>query len=581
MTRNEIDAVIIPSTDPHQSEYPPEHHRVRSWITGFDGSAGTAVITAADAGLWTDSRYFLEAEKAIDGTGFRLFRLHTSGTPNYPEWLGREVRENGRVAVDMRTVTVNAVRELERRFRKKSIQLTDLGNGITEMWTSRPAVPASLLYRVPDEISGGSTAEKIGRIRSTMATEGARSHVVGTLDDIAWILNLRGADVPYNPVFLAYLIIDDTRTTLYTDTGRVSGEVKSYLDENGITLAEYDSFYTDISDMNGPVMIDPDRLSYAVATTWNAAARVETIQPSTVMKARKNTVELGHIRNVMRRDGAAMVRFLRQFDDRVRSGETFTEIEAAEMLRRQRRDTDNYVGDSFNYISGFNGNGAIVHYAAEPRSTATITSPGVYLIDSGGQYRDGTTDITRTVAVGAVDPGAQRDFTLVLKGHIALATLVFPAGTSGRDIDAIARMPLWSEHCNYGHGTGHGVGFFLNVHEGPQRIAPSSSDWPLEGGMVVSNEPGLYRPGKWGIRIENLLAVSIPADTTETEFGAFLTFETLTLCPIDRRMIDLDMLTPSERSWVDSYHRTVRLQIEPLLNDADDRRWLEEATAPL
>ncbi|MFA7566168.1 MAG: aminopeptidase P family protein [Alkalispirochaeta sp.] len=590
MATQDVDAVIVPSADPHQSEYPPEHHRTRAWISGFAGSAGTVVITNDTAGLWTDSRYFLEAERIVSTTGFQLFRLHTTGTPNHVDWITDTVPENGTIAVDMRTVTVQDVRELHRAGRRKKINVTDAGDLFDTIWKKRPSLPDSPLYLLPAETAGEGATEKITRIRRTMKEHGAATHVVGTLDDIAWILNLRGSDVPYNPVFLAYLIISNDGTTLYTDSTRVSGEIREYLASLGVAIREYQSFFADIPSLSGPTLIDPQRLSEAVASTWSEDSRVEAVQPSTAMKARKNETELNALRQAMRADGAAMVKFLRWFDERV-SGEAgagenrIDELSAAARLREFRRQIPDYIGDSFNYISGFNGNGAIVHYSADEESNADIIAPGVFLIDSGGQYRNGTTDITRTIPVGTAPAKAIRDFTLVLKGMIALATAVFPTGTSGRDIDAIARTPLWKEHLNYGHGTGHGVGFCLNVHEGPQRIAPAAQDWPLEPGMVVSDEPGLYRRDRWGIRIENLLTV-IPArppsnsgdGALRNDFGTFLAFETLTLAPIDRRMIDTELLSAAERQWLNDYHRRVRSELTDLLGDPADRQWLKNAT---
>jgi Xaa-Pro aminopeptidase len=575
MTEHSVDAVIIFSADPHQSEYPPEHHLVRAWISGFSGSAGTVVVTQQQAGLWTDSRYFLEAERVTAETEFQLFRLHTPGTVNHVEWTVQTLSSGSTVAVDYRTITLSAMSDLRHRCDKRNVEIVDTENLFDQIWEDRPPLPTSPLFRVSEKTTGESAIEKLARIRRSVMEQQGGAHIIGTLDDIAWVLNLRGGDVPYNPVFLAYLIITPDKTTLYTATQRVPDEVRRYLEEIPVAIREYDDFFGDVQRLPGPVVIDPERLSYAVARTWPEQARIEIPQPSTAMKARKTDSELASLREAMRIDGAAMVRFLHWFDE---NGIGTTELDAAKKLRDFRGAVPEYVGDSFNYISGFNGNGAIVHYAADEESNTTITPDGIYLIDSGGQYQKGTTDITRTVPTGAPDPEAVRDFTLVLKGHIALSTLVFPAGTSGRDIDVIARRPLWDQRVNYGHGTGHGVGFFLNVHEGPQRIAPAAPDWPLEAGMIVSNEPGLYRQNRWGIRIENLLAVQ-PAEAGE--FGSFLSFETLTLCPVDRRLMDISLLSSSEREWVDRYHRRVRSELTPMIDSAETRQWLETATRPL
>ncbi|MFW5796588.1 MAG: aminopeptidase P family protein [Alkalispirochaeta sp.] len=582
MIENDAVAVIIPSTDPHQSEYPAERDRVRAWVSGFHGSAGTVIITEIDAGLWTDSRYFLEAETVLQGTEFVLHRLHTGDTLDYPEWLASRFSRDCRVAVDFRTVTVSMVRRLES---VGIATLIDLGDAIETIWTDRPPRPSEPLTVLPLEVTGEDAKSKLERVRSEMKRFGAESHIVATLDDIAWILNIRGSDVAYNPVFLSYLVITDDEVRLYTDGNRVDDTTKGYLQEIGVSVFEYDRFRNDTiapsgsasKGLRGPVLIDPERTSYAIVRRCEGVNIIEKPQPSTGMKARKNGTELANLRDTMRHDGAALVRFLRRLDRSIRDGDRVTELSAAQMLREERRKIPGYVSDSFTYISGFNGNGAIVHYSADETRDATITPPGIYLIDSGGQFRTGTTDITRTVAIGEPPPGAVTDYTLVLKGHIALARLVFPENTSGRDIDAIARVPLWSHLMNYGHGTGHGVGYALNVHEGPQRIAPGAPPWPLEDGMVVSDEPGVYRTGQWGIRIENLLAVRRRG---ASELGRFLEFETLTLCPLDLRMIDTALLTDDERRWIDEYHRWVRDELTPLLDDAD-MEWLGHATAAL
>lgn len=576
MDRHNVDAVIIPSTDPHQSEYPPEHHRVRVWISGFTGSAGTVVITRDNAGLWTDSRYFLEAEAVLANTEIKLHRLHTSGVLDYPDWLFETVQPGATIAVDFRAISIATYHSFASRANDAEVSLLDLGDSIDEMWRERPDLPAEPITPLATSITGQDVSDKLTEIRRVMVSQGCTYHIISTLDDIAWVLNLRGRDVPYNPVFLAYLLIDEESATLYTDPRRLDDEVKKYLHHHQIATAPYDRFFDDLPTLNGAVLLDPQRTSKAVAERCTSSI-VEGIQPSTPAKARKNETELSNLRKAMRADGAAMVRFLRWFDMAIADDAHLDEISAAAELQKQRRSIPEYVSDSFTYISGFNGNGAIVHYSVDEQSNAVIAAPGVYLIDSGGQYTNGTTDITRTIPVGTAPDEARRDFTLVLKGVIALSRIHFPEGTTGHEIDAIARVALWRDGKNYGHGTGHGVGFFLNVHEGPQRIAPTVSDWPLEAGMIVSNEPGMYRTGQWGIRIENLLAVSAER---ETEFGRFLSFETLTLCPIDRRMVEASLLNREEREWLDTYHRRVREELAPLLNE-DEVNWLNAATAAL
>jgi Xaa-Pro aminopeptidase len=577
MARQSLDAVIIPSTDPHQSEYPPERYRGRAWITGFTGSAGTAVVTTDDAGLWTDSRYFLEAERAIADTPFSLHRLHTPGTRDVPQWLAETLPSGSRVGIDPRTITCADARHLSSTLTAAGTELIAIEDPLIEAWEDRPGLPGEPVWVLESSYTGETAQARLERVRSAVREQGGAAHIVATLDDIAWILNLRGTDVAYNPVFLAYLTVTATETTLYTDAQRISSDVAEHLARCGVTLAPYESFESACASLPGPVLLDPSRVSWAISEATGSTPVLEQPQPSVMMKAVKNAVEQEHIRAAMVRDGLAMVRFLAWLEREVAAGSALNEGSVAEKLQQIRAEDPLYRGDSFNYISGFGANGAIVHYAYDPDAPAPFEQNGVYLVDSGGQYRDGTTDITRTVAIGTPPETARRDFTRVLQGHIALATLHFAAGVCGRDIDAFARAPMWRDGANYGHGTGHGVGFALNVHEGPQRIAPNGSDAPLVAGMLISNEPGLYRPGQWGIRIENLVLVQ-PAGTTE--FGEFFAFETVTLCPIDRRLILTELLSAEERTWIDAYHARVREQLAPALSDRD-RAWLDAATAPL
>ncbi len=577
MTKQTVDALIIPTTDPHQSEYTPARFSSRAFVSGFRGSAGTVVVTHDHAGLWTDSRYFLEAESALAGSEFVLHRLHTEGSADFPEWLASSLRAGQRVGVDARLVTLSHQRTMDALFSRAGIELTAVSEPMEQLWRDRPELPSEPVWVLEDSLSGESAAKKLHRLRGTMQRVGARSHVITTLDDIAWLFNLRGSDVAFNPVFLAYAIVTDADLTLYTDAARLTSEASEALKKIDCAVRPYNAFESDIGAVAGPVLIDPERVSWATTAAMNGVERVEKMQPTTAMKAQKNTIELANLRQAMVRDGRAMVRFLAWIDDAVAAGDKLDELTAAERLRRFRCEDASYVSDSFNYISGFDANGAIIHYALDPASPAPFDTNGVYLIDSGAQYRDGTTDITRTVAVGAPDQAVIDDFSLVLKGHIALARLIFPRLTTGAAVDTIARQHLWAHRRNYGHGTGHGVGYVLNVHEGPQKIAPQAPPWPLEVGMIVSNEPGLYRVGKYGIRIENLLAVT---DAGESEFGRFLAFETLTLCPIDRRLIKADALDDVERAWLNDYHARVRDALSEGL-EARDRAWLDEATRPI
>ncbi|WP_026244946.1 aminopeptidase P family protein [Alkalispirochaeta alkalica] len=588
MARHDLSALIVPSADPHQGEYVPSRFMTRAFVSGFAGSAGTVVITPDEAGLWTDSRYFLEAEEVLRGTPFRLFRLHSGDTPDYPQWLASTLGPGSRVAVDGQVVTLAWHQRTLPVLAQAKIDLVAVEDPFDQIWQDRPGFPAEPVYPLSGQITGRSAREKLESLQKEMEHQGARSHVISTLDDIAWILNLRGSDVPFNPVFLAYLTLSqEAAPTLFTAPDRVTSEAREALAVAGVELRAYGDFGDHLRRLPEPVLLDPERTSWTVASQISPREVRLTQQPSTGMKARKNRTEAAHLREAHRRDGLAIVRFLAWLERAVERDESLNELDLAGKLQEFRRADPRYVSDSFSAISGINGNGAIVHYSATPERAASLTPPAIYLIDSGAQYQDGTTDITRTVAItrpgetadlARAFPGVERDFTLVLKGHIALATLIFPEGTPGREIDAIARTPLWRELRNYGHGTGHGVGFFLNVHEGPQRIAPGSSDAPLQEGMICSNEPGLYRPGLYGIRIENLVHLTTVPEPSP--FGTFLRFETLSLCPIDRNLIDRELLTPQEREWLDQYHRRV---CETLGGDLsrEDRSWLEKATAPI
>ena len=577
MAEHNVHAFIVPSADAHQGEYTPARFRCRAFLTGFTGSAGTAVVTADHAGLWTDSRYFLEAESVLADTEFTLHRLNTPGVLDYAEWLAKTLAPDSRVGVDPTVITIGQARRFASLFRERNITLVAVHDPFASFWDDRPGLPHETVWRLGDGYTGEDAASKIGRIRRYMEEHGAASHAIATLDDIAWTLNLRGSDIEFNPVFLAFLTITHDAVWLFTEADRLSDDARTTLDALNVEVRPYERFWADIKTLPGPVLLDPDRTSFNIEQEVHALGIREAVQPSTTMKAEKNEVERDHLRNAMVRDGQAMVRFLAWLDDRVRSGDAMDEGRAAATLQSFRKKDPSYISDSFNAISGYGPNGAIVHYSFDPDKPATFTSRGVYLIDSGAHYLDGTTDITRTVAVGTPTAEEREDFTLVLKGHIALARLCFPTGTAGRDIDAVARQALWMHHRNYGHGTGHGVGFVLNVHEGPHKIAPGNNGVPLIPGMVVSNEPGVYRRGRHGIRIENLVVVQAEG---QSDFGTFLSFETVTLCPIDLRLIDGTLLTDEERAWLNEYHALVAERLGPGL-DADTATWLENATRPI
>lgn len=579
---NNLDALIVPSADPHQSEHTQEHDQCRAYVSGFTGSAGTVVVTRDEAGLWTDSRYFLAAERALAGTGIVLHRLYEPGTQNYPEWLAAKLSAGTTVGVDAAVIKLEDQRSLETTLAASAVGLRPLDDPFAELWPDRPPMRTEKVYRLPDRFVGESAGEKLERLRTAIEEAGAASHVVATLDDIAWILNLRGSDVRFNPVFRAYLTVRRDGAVLYRDPETLSKEAIELLEEIGVTVAPYGRFAEELPELPEPVLLDPRRTGWAIKTAFGDATIIERPQPSTLMKACKNATELTNLAEAMRRDGVALTRFFAWLDRIDPITEHLDEVSLAERLRSFRREGEHYIGDSFAYISGFGPNGAIVHYDPDKAGPTAIDTPGIYLIDSGAQYFDGTTDVTRVVPIGLRHDDdllrrAAVDHTFVLKGHIALARLRFPRGTSGRDIDAIARAPIWAHGRSFGHGTGHGVGYVLNVHEGPQKIAPGADAIPLEPGMIISNEPGVYREGEYGIRFENLVVV---AEDGQTEFGEFLRFETLTLAPIDRRLIAHDLLDRAEREWLNRYHQRVYAELSPHMN-AEDAAWLENACRPL
>jgi Xaa-Pro aminopeptidase len=591
MKMQKVDALVIPSSDPHQGEYIPAHYQCRQFVSGFHGSAGTVVITAEDAGLWTDGRYFAEAEEALRGTTIALYRLHTSGTPDYPEWLTTVLPPGSAVGVDPRVVTIAWEAAVRKTLETCDIRLVPIQDPFADIWEDRPPVPTGTITVHPAKYATEETVFRLQRLRHSMMNTGAGIHLVSTLDDIAWALNLRGTDIPFNPVFLAYMVVERARVRVYIDDERLSNEVMEHLKKAGVRVYPYRMAFPDLAELescDGPILLDRERTSWAVARSNKKIAVIYGMQPSTAMKARKTEAELAHIRTAMVRDGHVMVRFLSWIDELTADPERwkhYNEMSLARELNSLRAEDPHCVSESFETISGINGNGAIIHYRVQEKSAAPLTRPGVYLVDSGGQYLDGTTDITRTVYLGhdsheEIDrqfPHLREDYTAVLQGHIALACLIMPVGTSGRDIDVVARQHLWRRLRNYPHGTGHGVGYHLNVHEGPQRISQAGTEYPLDVGMVVSNEPGVYRPELYGIRLENLLTVV--ADKTG-DFGPFLSFNTLTLCPFDRRLIKVSMLTAEERKWVDSYHQDVRDELSGGLSTREIS-WLVAATAPL
>ncbi|SJN31648.1 aminopeptidase P family protein [Psychrobacter sp. JB385] len=582
----DLTAIIVPSADPHLSEYLPEYWQARLWLSGFTGSVGTLVVTADFAGLWTDSRYWVHAADQLQGTGISLEKL-APGQPNHIDWLAEHLVEGDSVAVDGNVLSIAEQDRLLNAFDAHEITLITERDVLAEIWEDRPALPDAALYAHDASFVAQSATDKLAAVRAGMAEAGATHHLLSSLDDIAWLTNLRGADVDYNPVFLAHMLISEDNATLFVENSKVSTEIANHLDTSGITLAAYESVQEALGTLTpeDSLLLDPNKV--AVGTLSKMADDVgfiEQMAPSTLLKSVKSDSDIDHVREAMRQDGAALCEFFATFEQRLDAGERLSELDVDSMLIEVRSQQPHYVSPSFPTIAGFNENGALPHYRATPEKFSYLDvnegEGGLLLIDSGAQYQNGTTDITRVVGIGAVNAEHKRDFTTVLKAHIALARAHFPDGIASPLIDAICRAPLWQAQMDYGHGTGHGVGYFLNVHEGPQVIAYSAStpkERAMKVGMISSNEPGLYREGKWGIRIENLVINTPVANPTETEFGDFLHFETITYCPIDTRLIEPSLLDQVETDWLNQYHRQVFAELKDRVDGAA-LEWLTERT---
>jgi Xaa-Pro aminopeptidase len=582
MQQHGVAAVLVPSADPHLSEYLPAHWSAREWLSGFDGSAGTLVIGREWAGLWTDSRYFAQAEQQLAGSGIELMKLRVPHTAEHLEWLQRQLGEGEVLAVAGDSVALAAQRQIERSLAGIRVR-TDLDlPGL--IWADRPPLPQSPVTEHALAWACIARADKFARLRKAMRKLGATHHLVSSLDDIAWLTNLRGSDVECNPVFLAHLLVRaDAGATLFVGRAKLDDTVVASLAADGIGIADYAAITSTLQELGADdrLLLDSGRVVGAIATAIAPEVpRIDAANPRTAINPVKSAAELDHVRDVMRRDGAALVRGFRRLEQRLAAGMTVTELDVDTLLHEERSAQPGWVGESFATIAGYQANGALPHYRATPESHSTLQAKGLLLIDSGGQYLGGTTDITRVLALGETTAEQRRDATLVLKGMIGLSRARFPKGASGPQLDALARAPLWAAGMDYGHGTGHGVGYFLNVHEGPHGIrapVPGGALVALEPGMISSIEPGLYKPGRHGIRHENL-AVVVEAD--RTEFGEFLAFETLTMCPFDRRALEPNLLNPEERAWLDDYHANVRAALSPLLADAD-LEWLNRHCAPL
>ncbi|HJP97249.1 MAG TPA: aminopeptidase P family protein [Rhodanobacteraceae bacterium] len=583
MRQRGIAACIVPTADPHLSEYLPARWQARQWLSGFTGSAGTLVITSDFAGLWTDSRYFSQAERQLAGSGVELVKLNVPHTPEHVEWLCNQVNAGDWVACAPDMLSLASERSLRERIAGRGAELVedDLPG---EIWSDRPPLPHAPVYEHPVEYAIRTRAGKLADVREAMRKAGATHHIASALDEVAWVLNLRGSDVDYNPVFLAHLLIDEQGATLFVEASKLDGALQDALAAYGVAIAPYPSAADVLAQLppDAKLLLQPAQVSAALAHAIpDEVALIEAPGPITAAKARKSDEEMDHVREAMRRDGVALVRGARWLEQSLKAGKRLTELDVAAKLRELRSQQPGFVSESFSTIAGYGANAALPHYSATPESHAKLEPRGMLLIDSGAQYLGGTTDITRMWALGETTAEQRRDVTLVLKGVIALSRAKFPRGSSGQQLDSLARAPIWSAGIDYGHGTGHGVGYCLNVHEGPQSIRPPRSGQHLEAmdaGMITSIEPGIYKPGRHGVRIENL-AATVPAG--DGEFGAFLAFETLTLCPIDTRLLDLALLDASEIAWIDGYHAMVRERLAPLLEDAADRAWLDARCEPL
>ena len=581
-------ACIIPGTDPHASEYMAEHWTEMSWITGFLGETGTAVITTDQALLWTDSRYYLQAEAELQGTTVELMRESDIDCPSIPEWLckARGERREARVAVNPEMYSVNGYRELKATLKEGGLELVSI-DLISPLWIEgRPAIPTSLLYEYEERFAGESVESKLARVRQALTERHCEALIVSALDEIGWLLNIRGKDVDYTPCLISYVVVEMDRCTIFVAPNKLDDAARAYLNRINVCVQDYNQVFDYLKDINvSSIMYDGGKVNEALYEAINPAANKVNVSPSPVLKMQsvKNDTELQGERLAMRKDAVALTRFFRWLENEALQTPQ-TEITLATKLGEFRAMGENYTDDSFCTIAGWKGNGAIVHYHATPEECAKIEGDGVLLLDSGGQYLDGTTDITRTIWVGNpanIPAAVKRDYTLVLKGHIALASARFPKGTRGNQLDVLARQFLWAEGMTYGHGTGHGVGHFMGCHEGPQNIRTDNNPNPLQVGNICSDEPGIYRTNEYGIRIENLIAVREARELgTHTTGETYLEFETLTLCYYDTNMIDLSRMTEQEIAWINNYHAWVYAEVAPLL-EAEEAAWLKEKCMPL
>ena len=572
---NNIKAFIIPSTDPHLSEYVAPYWMSREWISGFTGSAGTAVILMDKAGLWTDSRYFLQAEKELEGSGITLYKEMLPETPSITKFLCQNLKPGESVSIDGKMFSVQQVEQMKEDLAPYQLQVNLFGDPLKNIWKDRPSMPDAPAFIYDVKYAGKSCGEKVAAIRTELKEKGIFALFLSSLDEIAWTLNLRGSDVHCNPVIVSYLLVTQDEVVYFISPEKITQQVNEYLQEQQVSLRKYDEAESFLNSFTGEnILIDPKKTNYAIYSAINPACKVVRGEsPVTLLKAIRNEQEIAGIHHAMQRDGVALVKFLKWLEQSVPSGKE-TELSVDRKLHEFRAAQPLYMGESFDTIAGYKEHGAIVHYSATEESDVTLQSKGFLLLDSGAQYLDGTTDITRTIALGELTEEEKTDYTLILKGHIALAMAKFPAGTRGAQLDVLARMPIWSHGMNFLHGTGHGVGHFLSVHEGPQSIRMNENPIVLQPGMVTSNEPGVYKAGSHGIRTENLTLV---CKDKEGMFGEYFKFETITLCPICKKGIIKEMLTAEEVKWFNDYHQTVYKKLSPSLNE-EEKKWLLEAT---
>lgn len=575
-----VDAYLVYSADPHLSEYLPEYWKAREWLSGFTGSMGNLLVTRDRALLWADSRYWVQAQDELSGTGIELMKLGQAQVPSMEDWLKTHLPDEATVAADGLCMSWQQYQLLRQYLPDMHLKIdADL---LADIWQDRPSLPRQAVYKHDVAYAVQTASDKLAAVRQLMSEKGASLHLISSLDDIAYLLNLRGSDVDYNPVFLSHLLIRQEDAVLYIDEQKLDASVKQFLVDHRIICRDYAKLISDLGEIaqSETVLIDPQRLAALVVMNL-PNNRIEFINPSQLHKSIKTDTQLAHIRRAMEKDGAALSRFFAKFEQAMRDGIRYDEADIHDLISAERAKEAGFISPSFHTIAGFNANGALPHYHAHKGKSALIDGDGLLLIDSGGQYLDGTTDITRVIPVGQIRDEYRRDFTLVLKGMINLSLVVFPEGLPAPLLDTLARTPLWAHRLDYGHGTGHGVGYFLNVHEGPQSISPAlhRAHVAMKTGMVTSNEPGLYREGQWGIRIENLVATR---EAGQSEFGAYCHFETLTLCPVDTRLVQRDLLTQAELDWLNAYHAEVKARLLPYL-EGDDlaTQWLIERTQPL